>query len=139
MIFSCNISKDCKNISKENSLPLLKRRPRRLSNLCGCSSIVALCICIDFSIAVLPIFFIIKGAFLPLFVFVVQYFLYRSPRYRFYFDIFKSTSMCLTVYYLRWNVSNIFGNSIGGSRKVSKKALDEWLEHNRWHEVELDR
>lgn len=28
---------------------------------------------------------------------------------------------------------------IGGSWKVSKKALDEWLEHSRWHEIELDR
>ena len=28
---------------------------------------------------------------------------------------------------------------IGGSWKVSKKALDEWLEHNQWHEIELDR
>ena len=28
---------------------------------------------------------------------------------------------------------------IGGAWKVSKKALDEWPEHSRWHEIELDR
>lgn len=27
---------------------------------------------------------------------------------------------------------------LGGVWKVSKKALEEWLEHNRWHEIELN-
>ena len=27
---------------------------------------------------------------------------------------------------------------LGGVWKVSKKALDEWLEHNRWHQIELE-
>lgn len=27
---------------------------------------------------------------------------------------------------------------LGGVWKVSKKALNEWLEHNRWHQIELE-
>lgn len=26
---------------------------------------------------------------------------------------------------------------IGGKWKVSKKALEEWLDHNKWHEIEI--
>ena len=52
-------------------------------------------------------------------------------------ELAKALDMSLNYAGFLMNNPSFPSMKIGGKWKVSKKALEEWLDHNKWHEIEL--